>query len=74
MCVKSYIILGPGANVIRLFTAVSYDFFNNKLECLLLTSLYTLVHCLWASLVSLHLSGAPERCFTWVGYCLTYKH
>jgi hypothetical protein len=41
---KSFIKRTPGANVIKLFTAVSYDF----LMSLSLASVSSLVHCLWA--------------------------
>ena len=40
--VKSVIVQAPGANVIKLFMVVSYDFYN-KLECLSLASLSSLV-------------------------------
>ncbi len=41
---KSLITLSPGTNVIKLFTAVSYEF-RNKLESLSLTSISRLVQC-----------------------------
>jgi hypothetical protein len=43
---KIFIILRPGANVIKLFTVVNYNF-RDKLDCLLLVSLSRLVYCLW---------------------------
>ncbi len=39
---KSFIILSPGSNVIKLFTTVSYNF-RNKLERLYVASLSSLV-------------------------------
>jgi hypothetical protein len=48
----------PGANVIKLFTAVSY-----KKGCLSLASLSNLVHCLWARPGAYPRGGASERFF-----------
>jgi hypothetical protein len=56
-----------GANVIKPFTPVSYKCCN-KLECLFLESLSSLVYCLWTRLGVYH-----RRYFTWVGSCLTHK-
>jgi hypothetical protein len=39
--------VGPGANVTKLFTAVIYGY-RNKLECLSLASLSSLVYFMWA--------------------------
>ena len=40
---KRFITLTPGANVIKLFTSVSYENFRSKLKCLPLASLTSLV-------------------------------
>jgi hypothetical protein len=51
----------PGANVIKLFTDVSYNFFD-KIECLLLASLSRIVYCLQVRQEPMqvkHTSGAP---------------
>jgi len=45
----------------------------NKLECLSLASLSGLVICLWEGQEPT-LEWSPERCFTCVGSCLTFKH
>jgi hypothetical protein len=57
----------PGANVINLFTAVSYDFYN-KLERLSLGSLSRLMLCLRAS------SGAYPRVEQLQGASLGLAH
>ncbi len=52
----------PGPNVTESFTAVIEDFFCNKLECLSLKSLSSLVECLQVRQEptrAKHLSGAP---------------
>jgi len=46
MAIISFITLATGPNVINLFTSVSYNFLN-KLECLSMASLSSLVYCLW---------------------------
>ena len=47
----------PEANVVKLITDTNYEFFCNKLECLLLASLSSLVYCLWARSRVEHLRG-----------------
>jgi hypothetical protein len=47
VAVNRFIVQAPGANVTKLFMAVSYEFFN-KLECLSLANLSRIVHCLQA--------------------------
>jgi len=44
--INFFIIFATGVNVIKLFTAVIYEFtnFRNKLECLSLTNLPNLVY------------------------------
>jgi hypothetical protein len=53
----------------KTFYGRKLQIFNNKLECLLLASLSSLVYCF-----RVRPGAYPERCFTWVGSCLTCKH
>jgi hypothetical protein len=48
--------------------------FRNKLECLLLASLFPTSLLFVGKARSQPFSVEPERCFTWVGSCLTHKH
>jgi hypothetical protein len=48
---KSFITLGPGACIIKLITAVLYDFCN-KLECLSLASLSSLGQSLGTNILA----------------------
>jgi hypothetical protein len=54
-----------GANIIKLYTTVSYDFLCLPFQPNLL---------FMGKARSLPLNGAPERGFTWVGSCLARKH
>jgi hypothetical protein len=47
MAIINFIVQAQGANVIKTFIAIVRNF-RNKLECLLLASLSSLVNCLWA--------------------------
>ncbi len=45
---KSFITLGPGVNVIKLFCP-QFAYFRNRLECFSQASFFSLVKCLWAN-------------------------
>jgi hypothetical protein len=69
--VKFWRRLTPGSNVIKLFRSQVTNF-RNKLECVRLASLSSLVHFV-SKARSLPSSVAPERGFTWVDSVLTRK-
>ncbi len=60
---KSFVTLGPGPNVIRLFMAVSYHF-HNKLEHLFVPGKPFQTSLKFAGKVGAYPSEAPFRCST----------